>query len=190
MLKNLFISKVRIRVLRKYLEDINKAYHTRGLVRELGEEINAIRRELLNLKDAGLLLTAKDGNKIMYRINKKCPIVLDLRSMFFKESTVGKLLYEKLNPVDGVRIALVTEAFLKKKYENKSDIDMLFIGKMKLRDLSSAITSLEKELDRPIKYVAMKVEDFEFGKKKRDPILMNTLTKDKILLIGRDSDLL
>jgi len=36
----------------------------------------------------------------------------------------------------------------------------------------------------------MKVEDFEFGKKKRDPILMNALMKDKIILIGKDSDLL
>ncbi len=190
MLKNLFISKVRIRVLNKYMEDINQAYHTRGLVRELGEEINAIRRELLNLKDAGLLTTSKDGNKIMYKIDKSYPIVLDLRSMFFKESDTGKLLYEKLNPVEGIKLVLLTEAFLKKKYENNNDIDILFIGTMKMRELSSAVRTLEKELERPIKYAAMKVEDFQFGKKKKDPILMNALQKDKIILIGRDSDLL
>jgi DNA-binding transcriptional ArsR family regulator len=190
MLKNLFISKVRVRILHKYMLDINKAYHTRGLVRELGEEINAIRRELINLKKAGLLTTSKDGNKIMYKIDKSNPIVLDLRSMFFKESKTGKLLYEHLLPVENIQLVLVTEAFLKKKYDSQNDIDILFIGTMKIRELSSAISSIEKELGRSIKYVAMKVEDFEFGKKKRDPILMNTLAKDKILLIGRESDLL
>ena len=93
MLKSLFVSKVRIKVLAKYMEDVNKSYHVRGLVRELGEEINAVRRELLSLKKAGLLESHKEGNKIMYTINKQCPILWELRSMFFKESDIGKLLY-------------------------------------------------------------------------------------------------
>ena len=128
MLKHLFISKVRIRVLEKYMEDISKSYHVRGLVRELGEEINAVRRELLNLKKAGILNSSKDGNKIMYKINKECPIIWELRSMFFKESTVGKTLLENLSTIEGIKVALVTEAFLKQKYESPSDMDMLFIG--------------------------------------------------------------
>ncbi len=190
MLKSLFISKVRIRVLSKYMEDINEAYHVRGLVRELGEEINAVRRELLSLKKAGLLTSKKDGNKIMYTINKDASIIWELRSLFFKESETGKLLYEKLQPVEGIKVAILTEAFLKKKYTDSSDIDMLFIGDMKIRDLSGAVSALEREMNRSIRFTAMKIEDFEFGKKKRDPILINALMKDKIILIGKDSDLL
>ncbi len=190
MLKSLFISKVRIRVLAKYMEDVNKPYHVRGLVRELGEEINAVRRELLSLKKIELLSSKKDGNKIMYSINKECPILWELRSMFFKDSEIGELLIKKLSPIEGIKIGIVTEPFLKNKYLDKSDIDMLFVGEMKMRELSLAISSLEKELKRPIKYAAMKVEDFEFGKKKRDPLLINVLTKDKVIIIGRDSSLL
>ncbi len=190
MLKSLFISKVRIRVLAKYMEDVNKPYHVRGLVRELGEEINAVRRELLSLKKVGLLESRKDGNKIMYTINKDCSIVWDLRSMFFKQSETGKLLYDKFLPIEGIKIAMVTEAFLKNKYPEKTDIDMLFIGDMKVRELSLAVSALEKEMGRVIKFAAMKVEDYEFGKKKRDPILINAISKDKIVILGRDSDLI
>ena len=50
MLKKLFISKVRIRILEQYMLDMNAAFHVRGLVRTLEEEINAVRRELLNLQ--------------------------------------------------------------------------------------------------------------------------------------------
>jgi len=189
MLKSLFISKVRIRVLEKYMADLDKSYHVRGLVRELGEEINAVRRELLNLKKADILFSTKDGNKIMYTVNKKCPI-WELRGMFFKESKIGKTLYENLSTVEGIKVVIVTEAFLKEKYEIPTDIDMLFIGEMKIKDLSTVMSSLEKELGRVIKFAAMKVEDYEFGKKKRDPILMNALSKDKILILGKDSDLL
>ena len=116
MLKSLFVSKVRIKVLAKYMEDVNKSYHVRGLVRELGEEINAVRRELLSLKKAGLLESHKEGNKIMYSINKQCPILWELRSMFFKESDIGKLLYETFLPLSGVKVVIVTETFLKNKY--------------------------------------------------------------------------
>lgn len=190
MLKSLFISKVRIRILDKYMADLKKSYHVRGLVRELGEEINAVRRELLNLKKAGILNSSKDGNKIMYAINKECPIIWELRSMFFKESKLGQSLLENLSTVEGIKIAIVTETFLKGKRENQTDIDMLFIGDMKIRELSSVVSSLEKELDKVIQFAAMKVEDFEFGKKKQDPILMNALVNDKIIILGKNSDLI
>ncbi|HOK59772.1 MAG TPA: helix-turn-helix domain-containing protein, partial [Candidatus Dojkabacteria bacterium] len=155
MLKSLFVSKVRIKVLAKYMEDVNKSYHVRGLVRELGEEINAVRRELLSLKKAGLLESHKEGNKIMYSINKQCPILWELRSMFFKESDIGKLLYETFLPLSGVKVVIVTETFLKNKYLDSTDIDLLFLGDMKIREVSSAVSSVEKELGRSIRYTVM-----------------------------------
>lgn len=190
MLKNLFISKVRIRILEKYMSDTKASYHVRGLVRELGEEINAVRRELLNLQDAGILKSAKDGNKLVYKIDKTCPIIWELRAMFFKESKLGKQLYQSFSTVEGLSVVIVTEALMKGKYESNEDIDMLMIGEVKIKDLNSVVSSLEKELGRELKYAVLKVEDFEFGKKKKDPILMNVLTKDKIILIGKDSDLI
>jgi predicted nuclease of predicted toxin-antitoxin system len=49
---------------------------------------------------------------------------------------------------------------------------------------------LKKSLADQLRITVMKVEDFEFGKKKRDPIINDALLKDKIILIGKDSDLL
>jgi uncharacterized protein len=190
MLKNLFISKVRIRILEKYMFDVKTTFHVRGLVRELGEEINAVRRELLNLQNAGILKSVKDGNKIVYSINKKSPILWELRSMFFKESEVGKQILERLSAVEGITVGIVTEAFMKKAYDDPRDIDMLFIGTMKIKDLTSAMSSLEKDLGRVIKYAAMKLEDYEFARRKQDPILINTVSKDKIIILGKESDLI
>ena len=190
MLKNLFISKVRMRILEKYMLNIKASFHVRGLVRELGEEINAVRRELLNLKSAGILKSVKDGNKIVYTLDKNCSIIWELRAMFFKESEMGKLLHSKLSTVEGIGVAIVTEAFLTNKHEKPTDIDMLFIGNMKIKDLTSVMNVLEKEISRVIKYAAMKPEDYEFGRRKKDPILMNALQNDKIIILGKDSDLI
>lgn len=190
MLKNLFISKVRIRILEKYMLNIKANYHVRGLVRELGEEINAVRRELLNLKDAGILKSVKDGNKIVYTLDKSCPIIWELRAIFFKESDLGKLLYSRLSQVDGITVAIVTENLFKGKHDQTTDLDMLFIGDMKIKELTSTMNTLEKELGKVIKYAAMKAEDYEFGRRKKDPILMNALLNDKIIVIGKDTDLI
>ena len=88
MLKNLFISNLRICIFVVYLSNIDSAYHVRALVRLLDEEINAVRRELINLEKAGILKSKKEGNKVVYRVNKQCPILWDLRAIFYKESKV------------------------------------------------------------------------------------------------------
>jgi hypothetical protein len=190
MLKKLFISKVRISILEQYMSDLNATFHVRGLVRELDEEINAVRRELINLETAGILKSKKDGNKLVYRVNKKCPILYELRSLFFKDSAVGQNIQNVVDGVEGIDLVVLTESFLMGTHENNTDVDMLFIGKMKIKDLSSAMSQMEKDLDRQIRFSAITKEDFDFARKKKEPFLMNILEKDKIIMFGQLSDLL
>lgn len=190
MLKKLFISKVRLSVLEKYLYDLKASFHVRGLVRELDEEINAVRRELINLEDAGVLKSRKEGNKLVYTINPKCPILPELRTMFFKYSPIGKSINKLAQEVDGIQVVILTASYINKKYENKTDVDLLFIGNMKIRELSSAVSEIEKELERDIRFSAIKLEDYHFARKKKEPFLMNIIEKDKIIMFGELSDLL
>lgn len=190
MLKNLFISKVRISVLETYMSNLDSAYHVRGLVRILDEEINAVRRELMNLEKAGILKSKKDGNKVVYRINKDCPIIYELRAIFFKESEAGEKIMNIAKSIEGVEVVVLTNSFIKKKHENPTDVDFLFIGNMKIRDLTNAVAQLEKETGQEIRFSAITKEDFDFARKKKEPFLMNILEHDKILLYGQISDLL
>ena len=179
-----------MRILEQYMLDLNTSFHVRGLVRLLDEEINAVRRELINLESAGILKSKKDGNKLVYKLNKECPIILDLRSMFFKESEIGKKLIEVIKSIEGIQVVVLTNSFIKKSYDSNTDVDLLFIGEMKVRELSSAISHLEKDLKRDIRFSAIRKEDFEFARKKKEPFLMNILENDKIILFGQISDIL
>ncbi|MDD2577986.1 MAG: hypothetical protein PHP96_01185 [Candidatus Dojkabacteria bacterium] len=189
MLKKLFISKVRVSILRLYTANLDASYHVRGLVRELKEEINAVRRELINLEAAGILKSHKDGNKLVYTINRKCPIIGELRSIFFKDSSIGAKIREITEKVEGIQLVFLTESFLKKRYEHNTDVDFLFVGNMKIRDLTEAMAEIEKEMERQIRFSAIKKEDFDFAKKKKEPFLMNILQKDKIIMFGQLSDI-
>ena len=137
MLKKLLISKVRIRILEKYFLNPSVSYHVRGLVRELNEEINAVRRELINLEEAGVLKSKKDKNKLIFKLNTECPILTELQSLFIKDSKFGHKILERVQGIEGLEAVVITEHFLTGKHNSENDIDILFLGDARIKDISN-----------------------------------------------------
>ena len=94
MLKKLFISSVRINVLKVLLTHPNDQYHIRAIVRKVGAEINAVRRELSRLEDIGLLVKRRSSNRIYYRVNTNSTYYPDLLSLVSKDMGIGKIIVE------------------------------------------------------------------------------------------------
>jgi predicted transcriptional regulator len=85
VLKSLFSSMTRVKLLRLYLLSPEGAeFFVRELTRDLDEQINSIRRELENLEKIGLLTSRNRERKKYYRIDPKFPILEDLRNIFKK----------------------------------------------------------------------------------------------------------
>lgn len=189
MLKKLFISKVRIKLLEQMLFNPKKEYHVRGLVRIMDEEINAIRRELLNLKSAGILKSEPKGNKVVYTIDTTCPILPELISMMYKDSELGQNLYRIGTKVVHAEIIILAKPFIENKYESNTDVDVLFVGNIEVRALTQEMKDLEKIIGREIRYSVITLKDFEFAKKKREAFLMNILDNEKIILLGSEKNL-
>jgi hypothetical protein len=184
MLKNLFISKVRVKVLEYFFLHPNEENHVRGLVRVLDEEINAIRRELLNLEDAGLLKTEKKGNKIEYRLNHTCPIYEELRGLILKESEFGKRIQKIAKDSGKLETILLSNSYFTGDYSDKSDLDFLFIGNLDIRKLGTNMKEFEAETKREYRYTAITMQDLDFGKKKRSPFVVNVIETDFVVLYG------
>jgi len=78
MLEKLFGSKTRVLLLRLFLNNSDKHYYVRELARNLELHLNAVRRELENLEEIGILTSTdqadeeseESGNKKYYRLNK------------------------------------------------------------------------------------------------------------------------
>lgn len=184
MLKNLFISKVRVKLLQQFFFNPKEQFHVRGLVRILDEEINAIRRELLNLEDAGILKFEKQGNKIVYTVNKSNPLVEDLRNLIAKGSDLGKKILKVSKDVGKVSTVLATNPFFTGEYKDENDLDLLFIGEVDLRKLSLEMKDVENFVGRELRYTAVTVQDFDFGKKKRSPVILNVINDDFVIIVG------
>jgi len=70
MLEQLFISKVRVKLLQTFLSQPNEIFYVRQLVRSTQEEINAVRRELAHMETSGMVNKETRGNRLYYWFKK------------------------------------------------------------------------------------------------------------------------
>lgn len=184
MLERLFISKVRVKILKQFLLNTGEDYHIRGLVRLLNEEINAVRRELKNLEAFGLLQSRKQSNKIIYSLKTNSPFLYELRSMILKDSEELKLMAKVLGSIKNIELVIITQAYMTKEYSDENDIDLLIIGNPDINKLTKEMNSVEKEIGRELRMAVLTKEDYEFRKKRREKFILDVLEKDKIILLG------
>lgn len=189
MLEKLFISKVRMKLLRQYLFNQKEEYHVRGLVRLLEEEINAVRRELQNLESANILLSQRKGNKLFYRVNPACPFLNELKSMFYKDTDeISKILTVR-SSIENIEVMLLTHHFLRAKHTSDMDVDILFLGNIDTNKLTTVMKKIEAETGRELRFAVLTMSDYQFRRKNRDPFLLKIMENDKIVLIGSETDL-
>ena len=86
MLRDLMVSKVRVKLLQTFLSQPKEMFYVRQLVRATNEEINAVRRELLRMEKAGMVQKEARGNRLYYWFNKEYPLFGDLLSLVAKKT--------------------------------------------------------------------------------------------------------
>ncbi len=106
MLEDLFGSKTRAKLLTLFFNNPENAFYVRGISRELHENINSIRREIINLEKIGLIRAvpfdkinepaadlAKDiqENKKYYQVNKDYTLYEEMLNLVIRY----KLLVDK-----------------------------------------------------------------------------------------------
>ena len=108
MLDYLITSKTRLKLLIKFFSNPKNQGHLRGLAEEFGESTNAIRKELNNLSEAGLLIKEAESNKIDYKANIDHPLFYNLQELINKYLGLDKLLAAVLDRMGEVKeVALV-----------------------------------------------------------------------------------
>lgn len=183
-LKDLMISKVRVKLLQTFLADPKEIYYVRQLVRLIGEEINAVRRELARMEGAGMVKKESRGNRLYYWFNQDYPFYGDLLSLVAKGKGLGGKLVKSKNKLGKVRFAMLSGRFVRNLPSHEGNVDLLIVGEINLPELARLVRDQEKNVGREINYTAMTREEFLFRKKRRDPFLLNILSGSRVMIIG------
>src|SRR3989344_4433970 len=89
LFSDLITSKTRVKTLDLFLNNPNDMFHVREVVRRVDEEINAVRRELINLKKKRILKREPRENRVYYYLDKNYPHFFDLLEIQKKSTGLG-----------------------------------------------------------------------------------------------------
>src|SRR3990167_6698468 len=92
MLDYLIASKTRLKILRLFYQDPASQHYLREIVRIIGEEVNAVKRELDILDRARVLTKEKRLNKVFYTLNPKYLLYEDFMRIFAKDNDLARQL--------------------------------------------------------------------------------------------------
>lgn len=163
MLKRLFTSKARIKLLETFLLNPDEEFFIRELTRRLNEQINSIRRELGNLKAFGLLRSRYKNRKKYYVVNKHFLLYNELRSVIIKASSTLDSIAKKLQKLGKIDLLVISGVFLDKN----SATDLFIVGDIEKQQLEDFVTR-EIETKRPIKMSLIRKDDFLYRLKIND----------------------
>jgi hypothetical protein len=183
-LQHLFISKVRITLLKIYLFDRERAYHIREITRISKEELNAVRRELIRLASIGFLKATKVANKVQYSLSKDFIFLGELESMFMKTYGLGSDLAKNKAHIGNIKFAFLKEAFLEGQKSTAENLDFVIIGEVDLVRLDSMIERIQKEIGKELNYTIMSAPEFDLRFRRNDLTVRMWLLEKKVDVVG------
>ncbi|MBI4091472.1 winged helix-turn-helix transcriptional regulator, partial [candidate division WWE3 bacterium] len=184
MLKDLFISEVRVKMLSLLLLSHEQSMHVRDIVRKVGTEINAVRRELDRLTKVGLLKRRPKGNKVYYDVNKGFVYYPEILSLVAKENGLGHEILKNLKDLGRISFAVMSKALVKGRVAGPLDVDLLIIGSVDAVRLKEIITKSEQDHQHEINYTVMGEDEFLFRKRRREPFIVQLLSQSRVMLVG------
>ena len=165
-------------------------YFVREITREIREEINAVRRELDRMLEAGILKSEERGNRLYYFLNKNYSFYPEMVRMVKKSTGLGQKLIKLRKKLGTLRFVMFSGKFVATDNSKRSDVDILIVGDVVLPELESLMKEEEEKLGREINYTVLPEDEFEFRKQRRDPFLMEVLYGTRVMVIGNEEDLL
>lgn len=178
-LEKLFGSKTRAKLLNLFFENSGKSYYVREITRVIDEQINSVRRELINLDSIGIIKNETFDNKVYYSANMKHPYSHALVALFTAKNvdTKDKEVIQRrswddyVKPVKNYLSALIVT----NRAPGEEGVDMVIVGDDRTKKLSHWAEVVERKVGKPLNYVILSPDDYTYRKSVRDRFLIEVM---------------
>ncbi len=158
MLETIITSKTRLRVLMRLFLNPREEVYIRKLASEFGISSNLASEEFHSLKEAGYLVSRKDGKHVFYRANTKHPLFPEIHSMVKK--TMG---IKHIEDILLKRLGNVERAFVVDDYAEGRDtgvIDLVIVGNINTGNLNKLAKRVERYIKRKIRLLVLTRDEY------------------------------
>jgi len=210
-MEQLFGSKTRVKLLRLFTSSPNRSFYVREMTRKIEEQINSVRRELANLLSLGVITSDSSNNKLYYEVDQSYEHYEALRLLFTgkktkapaKTATKSKIDKDKSaskdttvkEPVAATVTTMVDEDIWNKvgnvagllysgvfTRDSSSPVDVMVVGNVTVSRVEAAVSELEKEKSKELRYAIMEVDEWIYRRQVKDKFYIQiTSSKNQIV---------
>jgi predicted nucleotidyltransferase len=188
VLAELLSSRVKAEVLRLLFGPGAQELHVREIARRARLNDATVRQELRRLTRVGVIVARRDGNRTCYRANPEHPLHPDIRSLVRKTSGLAGILHEALQG-QAIRTAFVFGSLAAGEEEPGSDVDLMVVGTMTMRDLARRLKEPAERLGREINPHILSVAEFDRRRRAEDHFLAAVLRGPRLFVVGDEREL-
>lgn len=188
-LTDFMVSRVRSKLLKVFLQDPQEMFYVRQLTRKVGEEINAVRRELERMKGRGMVKSEPRGNRLYYFMRKDYPFYQELLQLIAKTDGLGGAIRKDRKKLGKLKFVMLSGKFIRRKPRQQNEIDLLVVGNVVLPQLAVLVREEEARREQEVNYTVMALDEFEFRRRRRDPFLLGILAGSRVMIIGDEDEL-
>jgi predicted nucleotidyltransferase len=177
------------RILTLMLLRPERQWYRSELARALDLPASSLQRPLASLCESQVLVTRRDGNRLYYQANAQNPVFPELRGLLAKTSGLVGVLRGSLEPLASrVTVALVFGSIASGEEVSASDVDLLVVGTVGLRDLAAPLRSAAAHLGREVNPIVYSEAEFAAKLRAGNRFLAAVLDKPRLYVVGTEDD--
>ena len=175
------------RVLGLLFGQPNRSFFATEIMSLVGTGRGAVQRELLRLKNSGLVTVSKLGNQKHYQASRGSPIYEELCSIIRKTIGLQEPLRAAIEKIqDRLQVAILYGSTVKGTDTAKSDIDVIIVSdSLTLEEVINLFSPVESILDRRINCTIYTPREFDDRRQKENPFVTRVIEGPHVVLAGK-----
>lgn len=186
ILESMLSSRTRARIFTILFGVTQVELHNREIARRTGLSEAAVRQELSKLDELDLVVVRRNGNRTYYSANRSHPLYSEVHSIVLKTTGLVDVLKEKFAD-DRIEIAFIFGSIAEGRETADSDVDIMIIGDIGLREVSRLLSGVTERIEREISPIVMSRSEYLKRKGSDDHFVHNVISGRRLFIKG-DSD--
>lgn len=190
VLAQILSSKVRAGIF-QHLFGVNAVeLHMREIQRVVGCTIGPIQSELKRLLALQLVIARRNGNRLYYQANMGHHLYSDIHSIVLKTAGLGDYLKQTLSSLEDIDAAFIFGSLASGEDTTFSDIDLMVIGSIGLRALSSVLSDFRARVGRELNPHVFTKEEFIKRRTDGEHFIATVIEAPRFFVKGTENDLI
>lgn len=169
----------------------DEAFYLNELVRSVNSGTGAVQRQVKNLTSVGLVVRMKKSNRCFYKANRDSTLFPEIREIISKTSAerTPAVMRKALKPLKPhITAAFVFGSVARNDAKPESDIDLLIVGDVTMKDVLARSSKAEAILHREVNPMVYTPNEFGARIQEKNHFLTAVMAGEKKFLIGDAHD--